>query len=240
MDQDDDGIPNFLDPHYVGDDADTYGRGLSRVRLCVVAADLRQLYRHYARKPRVKILQDALYYLFIFFLMVMCTIVIDVVLHTFGMVTWGRFMGYWGTGLLSLSFIYSARKRKLIKQGRPQHYLPYHELLAWLGAVMVMVHGGIHFNAALPWLAMAAMLISVASGLTGKFLLKQSKAVVGRKRVCLQQQGLDQESIENRLYWDALMVHWMKQWRKIHIPITSVFVLLSLLHILSILLFWRW
>jgi hypothetical protein len=47
--------------------------------------------------------------------------------------------------------------------------------MAWAGSLLVLVHAGIHFNSILAWLAVLAMLINVASGLTGKFLLERSR-----------------------------------------------------------------
>ena len=47
-----------------------------------------------------------------------------------------------------------------------------HEYLAWAGSVLILVHAGIHFNARLPWLATYMLLITVASGLVGKYLLR--------------------------------------------------------------------
>ena len=185
-------------------------------------------------------LRNAFPYLAIFFLMVALTLIVDGVLHLAGMTDWGRHLGYWGTLLLLISFVYSARKRKLLTRGKPLLYLRLHEFLAWLGAMMILVHGGIHFNALLPWLAMAAMLVAVASGLAGKYLLKNSKAVVGRQRKALLIQGLSEVEIEDRLHWDALMVEMMKKWRSIHLPITSLFAFLALLHVISILVFWKW
>jgi len=32
----------------------------------------------------------------------------------------------------------------------------------------------------------------------------------------------------------------MKQWRRVHLPITLAFAVLGITHILSILLFWQW
>ncbi len=50
-----------------------------------------------------------------------------------------------------------------------------HERMAWAGSLLVLVHAGVHFNAWLGWLALAAMLINVASGLTGKYLLARAR-----------------------------------------------------------------
>ena len=74
------------------------------------------------------------------------------------------------------SLTYSLRKRKLIRSGQPVKLLRLHEYLAWAGSLFVLVHAGIHFNSILAWLATLAMIINVASGLTGKFLLGRARA----------------------------------------------------------------
>ncbi len=176
----------------------------------------------------------------IFLLVVLGAVAFDGILHLFGHRDWGRYLGYWGTGLIALSFLHSARKRKKFTFGRVQFFLRWHEFLAWLGAMMILVHGGIHFNALLPWLTLSAMLINVASGLTGKFLLKRSKAIVAEKKKSLIDEGVGAQALEERLYWDSLAVGMMQKWRKVHVPITMAFGLLFCLHVASVMIFWRW
>ena len=43
----------------------------------------------------------------------------------------------------------------------------------------MLVHAGIHFNALLPWLATFVLMLVVALGLVGKFLLKDASASLG-------------------------------------------------------------
>ena len=105
---------------------------------------------------------------------------------------------------------------------------------------MVLIHSGIYINAVLPWLATAAMSAIVVSGLVGKILLKQSQQHVKDKRGFFEQQGRSQVDIERAMYWDALALKAMMQWRKVHIPIFLIFATLALGHIFSIFLFWGW
>jgi len=177
----------------------------------------------------------------LFLLMLAGTVVLDAALHLIGWVSLGRYLGYVGTLLLAASFAYSLRKRKRIKVGKPLQYLRAHELLGWLAPMLILVHGGIHFNAVLPWLAAAAMVVAVASGLTGRYLLTKARTLVAQRRGALQEQeALSPEELDERLHWDAVMVELMKKWRVVHMPITSVFLFLALLHVASVLLFWRW
>ena len=139
-----------------------------------------------------------------FVLVVLTALAVDWVLHLTGYLQWGRYFGYVGTGILVLSFLYSARKRQWIQRGRVLFYQRLHEVFSWIGAMLVLVHGGIHFNAVLPWLAMAFMLVAVASGLTGKYLLKTSRTMVSKRKQTLLDQGMSAEKLEEHLYWDSL------------------------------------
>lgn len=184
--------------------------------------------------------RDAITNLALFLLVVLGAVALDGVLHLLGHPEWGRLLGYWGTGLIVVSFLYSARKRKIITFGRAPFFLRLHEFLAWLGSMMVLVHGGIHFNALLPWMALIAMLVAVCSGLTGKFLLKRSKAIVAERRKKLLEASVTKEALEDQLYWDSLVVGLMQKWRKVHMPITTTFGILVLLHVASVMMFWKW
>jgi hypothetical protein len=168
------------------------------------------------------------------------TLLADFLLHQKKIVWVGRYWGYFGSLFIVLSFIYSLRKHKILRSGSPRMYLKAHEYLGWCGALLILVHGGIHFNGLLAWLAVAAMLVTVLSGLTGRILLKRSQRALMKKREDLAASGMDKEGIEDRIYWDSIAVDLMKKWRSIHIPITSVFITLALLHVLAIAVFWKW
>ena len=104
----------------------------------------------------------------------------------------------------------------------------------------MLVHAGIHFNSILAWLATGAMLINVASGLTGKFLLDRSRRRLDEARQRMRAQGLTTEQQAERSYWDSLTFDTVKQWRSVHFPITLAFAVLALAHIVSAFLFWSW
>ena len=106
--------------------------------------------------------------------------------------------------------------------------------------MLVLVHAGIHFNAILPWLATVAMSINVISGLVGKFLLKTARRHVQGQRERFELRGLSRPEVEQAVFWDAVALGAMSQWRKLHIPIFIAFAALALGHIVSIFLFWGW
>ena len=176
----------------------------------------------------------------LFLLLVACAILAHGALVTLGLGGWERLLGIAGSALILLSFLYSLRKRKILRLGRPPAFLRAHELLAWVGAMLVLVHGGAHMHALLPWLAQTAMLVVVASGLTGKYLLKRTRRGLAERRKTLAATGLDARDIEARVFWEALIVKRMTRWRAVHIPLTLLFAVLGLTHIVTGLLFWRW
>lgn len=77
--------------------------------------------------------------------------------------------------LILLSFGHSLRKRGMMRSDNPIRLLRLHEWLAWSGSTLVLVHAGVHFNALLAWLAVAAMAVNITSGLTGKYLVQRSQ-----------------------------------------------------------------
>ncbi|HMQ77935.1 MAG TPA: hypothetical protein PKE39_00440 [Ignavibacteria bacterium] len=172
-----------------------------------------------------------------FGLLVLTAIFLDYLLHKFNLLSVGYWLSYPGTLLIILSFLYSLRKRKLIEKGSPKKLLSIHEYFAWAGSILLIVHGGIHFNAILPWLAVIMMIITVASGLTGKFLLKKANENLKAKKKFLEDSGLNSEDAERKLFIDSITVDLMKKWRVVHIPITILFAILAILHIITIIMF---
>jgi hypothetical protein len=173
-------------------------------------------------------------------LLIVATLAGDYLLHRLGLVWIGRYLGIPGTLLIIGSLVYSLRKRKFITSGNPRTLLRAHELSAWLGSLMVLVHAGIHFNAILPWLATIAMLVNVVSGLVGRMLLDQSRRHIQGQRERFQLRGMTREAVEQSLFWDSVTLGAMSSWRAVHIPIFIAFTVLALGHIVSIFLFWSW
>jgi hypothetical protein len=172
--------------------------------------------------------------------LILGAVIIDWLLHQLDLVWIGRWLGIPGTLLILTSFLYSLRKRKKIGFGKPNQLLFLHETLTLIGALMILVHAGIHIYAILPWLALIAMLVNLISGMTGKYLLDSSRRLLAEKRGHYRTQGMSEETVERQLFWDATVVDTMKRWRAVHLPITLAFAVLGLAHILSIFLFWQW
>ncbi len=175
-----------------------------------------------------------------FALLAIVALALDGLLHLLDLLWVGRWLGIPGTLLIIGSTAYSLRKRKLIQIGHPAKLLRWHELLALLGSLLVLVHAGVHFNAILGWLAVWAMLINVGSGLTGKFLLDRSRRRLEEARQRMRSRGLPEAELEEQLYWDSMTFDAVKQWRVVHFPITLAFAVLAAAHIVAIFLFWGW
>ncbi|MFY7916903.1 MAG: hypothetical protein ACOVPA_19795 [Rubrivivax sp.] len=191
--------------------------------------------------PHARLLtREVLPFLGSFAALALLALALDGLLHLFDLLWIGRWLGIPGTLLIIGSTVYSLRKRKLIQRGNPARLLRWHETLAWLGSLLVLVHAGVHFNAILGWLAVWAMLINVGSGLTGKFLLARSRQRMDEARQRLRGRGLSEVELENRLYWDSLTFDAVRKWRVVHFPITLAFSVLATAHIVAILLFWGW
>lgn len=178
--------------------------------------------------------------IFWYTLLILSAIGFDYVLHLLGQAWVGRYFGIAGAVLIPVSLLYSARKRKFIKWGSPKMLLDWHEYLSWVGALMILVHAGVHFNALLPWAALLMLLIVVASGFVGKNLLGEAREGLRSKEVELKKHGLKDDEVQNLLLLDSVTVNAMKKWRAVHVPLTATLVTFVLLHIISIVIFWRW
>lgn len=172
-----------------------------------------------------------------YLLMVLAAIAIDFVLHYFHLNSVGRYLGYAGTLTLVVSFVYSLRKRGIIETGSPRKLLTLHEYLAWSGSLMLLVHAGIHYNAHLPWLAIFLLLIVVASGLVGKFLLKNANESLEKNKLELADTGISKEEIDKKIFFDAVAVEAMRHWWAVHMPIALLFGILAIIHIITVFMF---
>lgn len=175
-----------------------------------------------------------------YLLLIIAAISLDSILHAVNLIWIGRYLGIAGTAFLIFSFVYSARKKKLIKNGAMKFFLKLHCHSGWIGTLMILIHSGIHFNAILPWSATTLMMVVTASGHVGQHLLKKVKEEVKMK---MKQLGIEadvDEDIEQQRFWDTLTVKTLEKWRTVHMPMVSVLIALTLSHILSIFFFWNW
>lgn len=83
-------------------------------------------------------------------------------------------------------------------------------------------------------------MVVTASGHVGQHLLKKVKEEVKAKMQLLGVNASVDAELEQQHYWDALTVKTLERWRSLHMPMVSVLLSLSLIHILSIFFFWNW
>ena len=190
-----------------------------------------------AALPGSILARRALPFATLFLSLIAAALLVDLVLHRFGLPWVGRDLGWIGTILIVVSFVYSLRKRRWIGVGSARKWLRLHELLGWLGALAILVHAGIHLHALLPWAALLAMLVVVASGVTGRTLLVGARRQLAGREKELRERGLTGDEIERALFLDSLTVRAMEKWRTVHIPLTLNFAILSLVHVATALLF---
>jgi hypothetical protein len=82
------------------------------------------------------------------------------------------------------------------------------------------------------------MLVNIASGLTGKYLIDRARRRLAQSRQQMQQAGVDAATVDERLQWDTFTYEALRKWRIVHLPIALAFGVLGLAHIVSSLLFW--
>jgi len=172
-----------------------------------------------------------------YLLLVVASIALDYLLHRFRLEEVGRYLGVAGTLFFLFSFIYSARKKKLIPTGPMKRFLQLHCHAGWIATLMILVHSGIHFNAMLPWAATALMMVVTASGHVGQHLVRKFRSEARSRK---QQLGIDtpaDDAADRQLFWDSLTVQTLDRWRTVHMPLVAFLVVLTLGHVVSILFF---
>lgn len=165
------------------------------------------------------------------------SIALDYLLHQFRLELTGRYLGVAGTLFFFFSFIYSARKKKIIPRGPVKQFLQLHCNAGWISTLLIMVHSGIHFNALLPWTATSLMMIVTASGHVGQHLVRKFRNEAKLKK---QQFGIDNppdDALDHQLFWDSVTVKALDRWRTVHMPLVVFLAVLTLAHVASILVF---
>ncbi|HWQ26091.1 MAG TPA: hypothetical protein VN367_04825 [Chlorobaculum sp.] len=177
---------------------------------------------------------------FSYLLLVTASLALDFILHAAGLDWTGRYLGIAGTVLVAFSFGYSARKKKLIANGPLSVFLRFHCNAGWIGTLMILVHSGIHFNAILPWMATALMMVVTASGHVGQYLVRKLREEVKMKKKKLGIEDGNADGLEQQGYWDDVTLRAFEQWRHIHMPIVSFLLVLTFIHIVSVTFFLNW
>jgi hypothetical protein len=94
---------------------------------------------------------------------------------------------------------------------------------------MILIHAGWHFNAVLPWLAVLLLMVVVASGFTGKFLLREARERLASREQELRLAGaLSTQELEKQRFLDSLTVDLMEKWRHFAATATSSMLVLGM------------
>ncbi len=152
-----------------------------------------------------------------------------------GLTSYKHWVGVAGCIMIMVSLSYSLRKRKIIfSKGNLNGWLVLHEWLTIIGAFLVFVHGGFHTHAFVPIAAGTIMFISVASGLTGRYLYLKTNDYLLFKRNELRKKGLSKKAVDEELQSLIITHKIMKNWRSVHVPIVTSLAVTVIFHIVSV------
>jgi hypothetical protein len=150
------------------------------------------------------------------------------------------FLGYLGTFYMFAFLIaYSGRKRikKLRKKawllpGRAmKDSLELHIFTGLLGPGIIILHSSLSFNG-LPGVSAMLMIIVVMSGITGRYIFNR----VRKLEMMLKKNNTGEGNGNGKAALTSLerMRKLLGKWRTVHIPLTTLFFITVVLHILSV------
>jgi hypothetical protein len=187
-------------------------------------------------------------------------IAIGMTLKRLGKEAWLDWTGNIGATLMFLSFaaimaIAAIRKKWLPKMGNVRVWLQAHILMALIGFFLSIVHGGNFFrffgapeeNAVpgqtmpfynvvpiVPFLNSVIYTAVIISGLTGRYIWRDIAKQIAADRIGKGQAKLDEDhELTLAIFAQRSLAHW----RVFHYPLAFALVVVTILHILSILYF---
>ncbi len=147
-------------------------------------------------------------------------------------------LGNVGTLMVFFSLAgYMTKKRWRAFPGMLKNYLQVHQWFATIGALMIAVHSGADFNAALPILTSVFMLVCVVSGFTGRYVYMKAKKDIASRATELMAEGLEKDEVDEKLAFAAATAKSLSNWRKFHRPVATIMLLLLIGHTVSALYF---
>lgn len=169
-------------------------------------------------------------------LVVVNAVIISILLDKFGIKGHRLYTGIFGVMLITSSFTYSLRKKRLIG-GSPRFWLFCHEWLAIAGTFVLLVHTGTNFKALIPTITLALTFTTFLSGLLGRYIYNNARAGLKAKHVSLKQEGLTDKEIEIRLWAHTIASATLSKWRNFHMPLVFLLIIVTIYHITSALYF---
>lgn len=149
----------------------------------------------------------------------------------------GHLTGWVGLGTTLLVFVYPIKKR--IGQNRrwPRHWFRVHLMAGVMGPLLILLHSGAHLHALVPSLALAAMAVVAVSGIVGQGVHYLALRTLNDRRRQLHDQGLNADEVEAHLHQMAAQEEAFRLWQSIHAPMTLMFLVLTVLHVLGAIYF---
>jgi hypothetical protein len=158
----------------------------------------------------------------------------------FGHTQAGHAAGWAGLVLTLSVFGYSVKKRSGPTAAWPKGWFLLHQMMGVAGPSLILIHSGSHLHALVPILALLAMGVTVVSGVVGVVVHRKALSLMKSQRAELLCQGLSSDEVEDRLYDLAASEKAFRTWRIIHVPMSVIFLVLTILHIIGALYFGGW
>lgn len=172
----------------------------------------------------------------IIFLVVINAVFIEILLDKLGIEGHKLFTGLIGVGLVTVSFAYSLRKRRLIP-GTPIFWLFFHEWLSIIGTFVVFIHTGTHLKAIVPIITLVLIFVTFVSGLVGRYVYQNARTNIRAQKASLKKEGLTDTEIDTRLWGLIVASEALSRWRYLHKPIVFLLVIMVVFHAASALYF---
>lgn len=155
----------------------------------------------------------------------------------FGHTRQGHVTGWIGLAVILLVFLYPIRKRVGQNRMWPRGWFQVHMVAGVVGPLLIVLHAGAHLHALVPILAMVSMGIVVLSGIIGQAVHYLALRTLNEERRQLLQQGVGPVEAEVRLHAVASREETFRVWQLIHAPMTLLFMVLVVLHIVGTMFF---
>lgn len=155
----------------------------------------------------------------------------------FGHTQYGHGVGWAGLAVTFLVCVYPLRKRTSPSRRWPRGWFRVHMVAGVLGPLLIFLHSGAHYHAIVPILAMSSMVIVVLSGIVGQLVHAVSLRALNEERHHLQHQGLSESEVDAQLHGMASQEEAFRLWQAIHAPMTLMFLVFTVLHVVGALFF---
>lgn len=155
----------------------------------------------------------------------------------FGHTRQGHITGWIGLAVILLVFVYPVRRRLAKNRTWPRGWFQVHMVAGVAGPLLIVLHSGAHMHALVPVLAMVAMGIVALSGIIGEAVHYLALRTLNEERRQLVRQGVSPEEAAVRLQDVASREETFRMWQLIHAPMTLMFMVLVVVHVIGALYF---